>query len=175
MIWLDGGWGEGVEGWDMKIHLSVLVGACVVALQAGALALEPAHEKAIEELLELSNTAKSYESSVIGAFESSIANSAAQLPAEQKPKFDRAMTRVKELMIAKMGWETMKPSIVALYGATFTQAELEAVLPLMRDPAMKAFVAKSAPLAAEAAKMGGEKAKTMQADIMKIVQEEMSK
>jgi hypothetical protein len=85
------------------------------------------------------------------------------------------MTRVKELMIAKMGWETMKPSIVALYGATFSQAELEAVLPLMRDPAMKAFVAKSAPLAAEAAKMGGEKAKTMQADIMKIVQEEMSK
>jgi len=145
------------------------------SFQVGAWALEPAHEKAIEELLELSNMAKSYEASVIGAFESSIANSAAQLPADQKPKFDRAMTRVKELMIEKMGWATMKPEIVALYGLTFSQAELEGVLPLMRDPAMKAFVAKSAPLAAEAAKMGGEKAKTLQAEIMKIVQEEMTK
>jgi hypothetical protein len=165
--------GVGMEAMQISRLLPVVVS--VLSFQMGALALEPAHEKAIEELLELSNTAKSYEASVVGAFEASIANSAAQLPAEQKPKFDRAMTRVKELMIEKMGWATMKPEIVALYGATFSQAELEAVLPLMRDPAMKAFVAKSAPLAAEASKMGAEKAKGLQGEIMKIVQEEMAK
>jgi len=175
VIWLavvgEGRVGSGV----MQITRFLPVVALVFTLQAGAWALEPAHEKAIEELLELSNTAKSYEASVIGAFESSIANSAAQLPPDQKPKFDRAMTRVKDLMLAKMGWATMKPEIVALYGATFSQAELDAVLPLMRDPAMKAFVAKSAPLAAEAAKMGGDKAKALQSEIMTIVQEEMAK
>jgi hypothetical protein len=36
-------------------------------------------------------------------------------------------------------------------------------------------VAKSAPLAAEAAKMGGDKAKALQSEIMTIVQEEMAK
>ena len=159
----------------MQIRRFLSLFVIVSQLSGGAFALEPGHTKAIEELLELSNTQKSYESSVIGAFESSIANSASQLPPDQKPKFDRAMTRVKELMLAKMGWAAMKPDIVALYGEKFTQAELEAVLPLMRDPAMKAFVAKSAPLAAEAAKLGGEKAKGMQAEIMKIVQEEMAK
>jgi uncharacterized protein len=159
----------------MQISRFFATAVLLMNLNPGALALEPGHVKAIEELLELSNTAKSYEASVIGAFESSIANSASQLPPDQKPKFERAMGKVRELMIAKMGWEAMKPEIVALYGATFTQAELEGVLPLMRAPEMKAFVAKSAPLAAEAAKLGGDKAKGLQAEIMKIVQEEMSK
>lgn len=136
-------------------------------------AVEPEHAAAIEELLELSNTKQAYEASVIGAFESSIAGAGSQLPEEQKPKFERAMKRVKDLMLEKLGWEVMKPEVVNLYAATFSLAELEAVLPLLRKPEMKAFVAKSAPLAAEAAKIGGEKARSLQPEIMKIVQEEM--
>jgi hypothetical protein len=161
----------------MQIRHILSLFVVVSQLSGGALAfaLEPSHVKAIEELLELSNKQKSYEASVLGAFETSIANSGAQLPPDQKPKFDRAMARVKELVLSKMGWESMKPDIVAVYGAKFTEAELDAVLPLMRDPAMKAFVIKSAPLDAEAAKLGGEKIKGLQADIMKIVQEEMTK
>jgi hypothetical protein len=172
---LDGVRDDRVERGTMQIRRLLSVIALVSQINGGAWALEPAHTKAIEELLELSNTQKSYESSVIGAFEASIANSAAQLPPDQKPKFDRAMKRVKELMLSTMGWEAMKPDILALYGAKFTQAELEAVLPLMRDPAMKAFVAKSAPLAAEAAKLGSAKAQGMQAAILEIVKEEMAK
>ena len=137
--------------------------------------VEPAHQKAIEELLELAKTQQTYESSVIGAFESSIKNSAQQIPEAQRPKFEKAMERIKVLMLEKMGWEAMKPDIVNLYASTFTLAELEAVLPLMRKPEMRAFVEKSAPLAAEAAKLGGERTKELQPEIMKIVQEEMLK
>lgn len=142
---------------------------------SGAWAIEPAHQKAIEELLDLSNTKNAYESSVIGAFESSIKSSSQQVPEAQRPKFDKAMERIKVLMLEKMGWEAMKPDIVALYAKSFTLAELEAVLPLMRRPEMRAFVEKSAPLAAEAAKLGGERTRGLQPEIMKIVQEEMTK
>lgn len=148
---------------------------CLLAilLALPCLALEPNHAKAIEELLELSNTRQAYEASVIGAFEASIASTASQLPEDQKPKFERAMARVKQLMLEKMGWEVMKPEIVNLYGASFTQAELEAILPMMRTPEMRGFISKSAKLAASASKLGADKAHALQTEIMKIVQEEM--
>jgi hypothetical protein len=160
----------------MQMTRFLVCGAAIVTFSLGtAMALEPAHLKAVEELFELSKTQTNYESSVIGSFEASIANTASQLPEDQKPKFERAMVRVKDLMLSKLGWEAVKKEMMELYAAKFTQAELEAVLPLMRKPEMQAFVAKSGTLAAEAAKLGGSKAQALQPEIMKIVQEEMQK
>lgn len=155
----------------MRSILYTTLAFCCIA--PFCLAIEPAHQKAIEELLELSGAKEAYDSSVIGAFEAPMANAANQLTEDQKPKFERAMERVKELALEKLGWEVMKPEIVELYAKTFSLEELEAVLPLMRKPEMKSFTAKVTPLGAEAAKIGASKAQSLQPEIIKIIQEEM--
>jgi len=160
----------------MKILLTSIIGLGVLTVSLTTLsAVEPAHRAAIEKLMEISGQQASFETSIVTAFETSIQNSAAQMPAEQRPKFDRAIERVKALMIEEMGWEQVKGDLVEIYAKHFTQQQIEAILPLFEKPEMQLFVAKTSTIVAESSKMGGEKVQALTPKIMAIIQEEMSK
>lgn len=140
-----------------------------------AVAIEPDHQKLIEQLLVLNQNQAQYDASVIGSFEASIAGTAKALPPDQQEKFGKAMDRIKELLLQRLGWEVLKPDVIALYASRFTKEDLESVMPLLAKPEMQAFLAKQTGLNAEISKIAAEKSQSMQQEIMKIVQEEMMK
>lgn len=160
----------------MQLTLRLLLAVSAVALLPfQAKAIEPEHQKLIEQLLVLNQNQKQYDASVIGSFEASIAGTAKALPPDQQEKFGKAMDRIKVLLLERLGWEVLKPSIVELYAIRFNQAELEAVMPLLAKPEMQEFLAKQTGLNADISKIAAEKSQAMQQEIMKIVQEEMMK
>lgn len=160
----------------MKTFRPFLAGFSILLMTSATVsAVEPGHRVAIEKLMELSGQKTSFETSIISAFESSIQSSAAQMPAEQRPKFDRAIERVKTLMTEEMGWEQVKGSLIEIYAKHYTQAQIEAVLPLFEKPEMQFFVGKTSTIVAESSKMAAEKSQSLAPKIMAIIQEEMSK
>lgn len=138
-------------------------------------AIEPEHQKLIEQLMEVNRSKEMYNQSVVGSFEASIANTAKSLPPDQQEKFGKAMERVKALLIERLGWEVLKEEVMALYAERFTAAELEAVLPLLQKPEMQGFLAKQGQLTSDLSKLTSEKSQALQKEIMAIVQEEMMK
>jgi len=160
----------------MQLTLRLFIAISAMAFpMSQATAVEPEHQKLIEQLLILNQNKEQYDAGVIGSFEASIANTAQALPPDQQDKFAKAMVRVKALLLERLGWEVLKADAIELYASRFTQAELEVVLPLLDKPEMQAFLAKQTGLNTELSKIAAEKSQAMQPEIMKIVQEEMMK
>jgi hypothetical protein len=140
--------------------------------------LTPSHQAAIEKLLVALNVQKQFESNLILGFETGMGATSDQikaLPPEQQAKFARGIEKVKAAMMEQMGWEKLKPQILAVYAKNFTEQEAKDVTALMESPAGQLFVTKQVPLAAEMMKETQGKMKILQPQIMQIMQEEMTK
>jgi hypothetical protein len=175
--------GLSIANWQILASLEVMKLFLVLTLGLFSSFLATAQDSqpsasfvaAIEELFELSNQSEQYEIALVAGFETGLGNAAANMPAELKPKMDRAMAKVKEYMLKEMGWDKVKPDMIKLYSEHFNEEEIRSVIPLFQNPKMKSFVTKQMKLLPDSMQIGASKAAALQPQIMKIVQEEMSK
>lgn len=149
--------------------------AVALALISTAQAADPAHLAAIDKLFVALHQQEQYESALTAGFEAGLGGALDQMPEAQRAKFQAAMKKVGELMKTEMGWDKIKGEMAELYAKNLTQAEIEAVLPLVEKPEFQTFVSKQLKLLPEATKLGATKAQALQPQIMQLIQAEMSK
>jgi hypothetical protein len=140
--------------------------------------LTPSHQAAIEKLLTVMQVQKQFESNLILGFEAGMGGTADQikaLPQEQQDKFAKGIEKVKAIMLEQMGWEKIKPELIAAYGKNFNEQQAKDVTALMETPAGQVLISKQVTVAADLMKVTQEKMKVLQPQIMQIIQTEMTK
>lgn len=162
----------------MKNILIVLATAASLSLGTAQAELPPSHKAAIEKLLVVMQVQKQFEANLVAGFETGLGASADQikaLPQEQQDKFAKAIEKVKTALLESMGWEKLKPEIVAIYGQNFTEKEASEAAALMEGPAGQMLANKQINVAADMMKVSQEKMKVLMPQIMQIMQTEMTK
>lgn len=140
--------------------------------------LTPSHQAAIEKLLVVMKVQKQFENNLILGFESGLGASLDKiqaLPQEQQQKFTTAIEKVKIAMLEQMGWEKLKPEIMAVYGKNFTEQQATDATALMESPVGQMIVDRQITMASDMFKVAQEKMKVLMPKIMEIMQAEMTK
>lgn len=136
------------------------------------------HQAAIEKLVVALKVQKQFENNLILGFEAGMGNTADQiksLPQEQQDKFAKGIEKVKAVMLEQMGWEKLKPQILAIYGKNFTEQEAKDVAALMESPTGQMLLERQITLAADLMKETQDKMKVLMPQIMQIMQAQMTK
>lgn len=156
----------------------ITIAALVFSFASAQAELTASHTAAIEKLLTVMKADKQYEASLAAGFESGLGMSSDQikaLPQEQQDKFNNAITKVKAKLMEVMGWDKMKADMIEVYGKNFTEKEVNDIIALMDSPTGQMLVSKQAFVVVETMKMTQAKMKGILPEIMKIMQEEMTK
>ncbi len=140
--------------------------------------LTASHQAAVEKLLTALQVQKQFESNLILGFEAGMGVTSDQvkaMPPEMQQKFATGIEKVKTTILEQMGWAKLKPEIVEIYGKNFTEQEAKDVTALMESPAGQVLLGKQITVTADLMKVTQEKMKVLQPQIVKIMQDEMSK
>ncbi|MFC5457895.1 DUF2059 domain-containing protein [Prosthecobacter fluviatilis] len=140
--------------------------------------LTPSHQAAIEKLLVVMKVQKQFENNLTLGFETGMGANSDQIksmPQEQQQKFASGMEKVKAAMMEQMGWEKLKPEIIAIYGKNFTEAQAQDIVKLMDTPTGQLIFDKQLVMAGDMFKLAQDKMKVLMPQIMQIMQAEMTK
>ncbi|MFT4195370.1 DUF2059 domain-containing protein [Ottowia sp.] len=129
--------------------MKTLQTALVLALACLALhaAAAPASDAVIEELMEVTRS-KSLMDGLNAGMEPMMRAMMAdavkneQLTPAQQRAFDRFPAKFAAVVREEMGWERMKPQMLAIYREVFTQEEVEGQIAFYRSPAGQAVIDK---------------------------------
>ncbi len=160
--------------------MKILIALATLVLTLAPLQAELAdsHRASIEKLIAVLKVQEQFEASLVAGFEAGLGSSSDQiksLPQEQRDKFNNAITKVKAVLLEMMSWEKMKPDLVEVYGKTFSEQEAKDVIAHMETPVGQMIVSKQAGMVASVMAMTQEKTKAIMPQVMKIMQEEMTK
>jgi hypothetical protein len=160
--------------------MKILIALATLVLTLAPLQAELAdsHRASIEKLIAVLKVQEQFEASLVAGFEAGLGSSSDQiksLPQEQQDKFNNAITKVKAVLLEMMSWEKMKPDLVEVYGKTFSEQEAKDVIAHMETPVGQMIVSKQAGMVASVMAMTQEKTKAIMPQVMKIMQEEMTK
>jgi hypothetical protein len=160
--------------------MKILIALATLVLTLAPLQAELAdsHRASIEKLIAVLKVQEQFEASLVAGFEAGLGSSSDQiksLPQEQQDKFNNAITKVKAVLLEMMSWEKMKPDLVEVYGKTFSEQEAKDVIAHMETPVGQMIVSKQAGMVASVMAMSQEKTKAIMPQVMKIMQEEMTK
>lgn len=140
--------------------------------------LTASHQAAVEKLLVVMQVQKQFENNLILGFESGLGANSEQIksmPQEQQQKFAAGIEKVKAAMMQEMGWEKLKPEVVAIYGKAFSEQEAKDAAALMDSPAGQLVIGKQVGMASDMFKIAQDKMKLLMPQIMQIMQAEMTK
>jgi hypothetical protein len=160
----------------MKKLISLATFALTIATAHAELAAS--HKAAIEKLINVMQVQRQFEKSLIAGFESGMGASADQikaLPQAQQDKFQKAMAKVKEVMLEMMSWEKLKPDLIEAYGKNFTEKEAADVIAHMETPVGQMLVSKQVAMVGDVMALTQEKMKVIMPKVMQVMQEEMTK
>lgn len=160
------------------MKLFIALATLVLTLAPLQAELSDSHRASIEKLIVVLQVQKQFEASLVAGFESGLGGSSEQikaLPQEQQDKFNNAIVKVKAVLLEMMSWEKMKPELIEVYGKTFTEQEAKDVTAHMETLVGQMLVAKQAAMVANVTEMTQEKTKAIMPQVMKIMQEEMTK
>ena len=158
-------------------HILILA-TFALSLSSARADLTPSHQAAIEKLLTVMQVQKQFESNLLLGFDAGMGSTSEQiksLPQEQQDKFAKGIEKVKAVMLEQMGWEKIKPELIAAYGKNFDEQQAKDVTALMESPAGQVLISKQVTVAADLMKVTQEKMKVLQPQIMQIIQTEMTK
>lgn len=156
----------------------IVLATLVFTLASARAELAASHQAAIEELMSVMQVQKQFEASLVAGFEAGLGSSSDQiksLPQEQQDKFNNAIVKVKAVLLEMMSWEKMKPDLVEVYGKTFSEQEAKDVIAHMETPVGQMIVSKQAGMVASVMQMTQAKTQAIMPQVMKIMQEEMTK
>jgi hypothetical protein len=160
------------------MKLFITLAAVVLTFSPLHAELSDSHRATIEKLMTVLQVQKQFEASLVAGFESGLGASADQikaLPQEQQDKFNNAITKVKAVLLEMMSWDKMKPDLVEVYGKTFSEQEAKDIIAHMETPVGQMIVAKQAGMVASVMQMTQAKTQAIMPQVMKIMQEEMTK
>jgi hypothetical protein len=158
------------------LRLLLVLTALLALAPRSEAATSESHRAAIDRFFKVLKLDKQYETGMMAGFDASsglTADRLASLPAEQKEKIQRGVTKVKAKMVELMGWEKMKPDMMELYARHFTEKEIDDIVKLMETPTGQMMLAKQIALLPEAMALGQKKALAVLPEIMKVMQDEM--
>jgi hypothetical protein len=160
--------------------MKILIALATLVLTLAPLQAELAdsHRASIEKLIAVLKVQEQFEASLVAGFEAGLGSSSDQiksLPQEQQDKFNNAITKVKAVLLEMMSWEKMKPDLVEVYGKTFSEQEAKDVIAHMETPVGQMIVSKQAGMVASVMQMTQAKTQAIMPQVMKIMQEEMTK
>ena len=156
----------------------IVLATLVFTLASARAELAASHQAAIEKLMSVMQVQKQFEASLVAGFEAGLGSSSDQiksLPQEQQDKFNNAITKVKAVLLEMMSWEKMKPELIEVYGKTFSEQEAKDVIAHMETPVGQMIVSKQAGMVASVMQMTQAKTQAIMPQVMKIMQEEMTK
>lgn len=156
----------------------IVLATLVFTLASARAELAASHQAAIEKLMSVMQVQKQFEASLVAGFEAGLGGSSEQiksLPQEQQDKFNNAIVKVKVVLLEMMSWEKMKPDLVEVYGKTFSEQEAKDVIAHMETPVGQMIVSKQAGMVASVMQMTQAKTQAIMPQVMKIMQEEMTK
>lgn len=156
----------------------IVLATLVFTLASARAELAASHQAAIEKLMSVMQVQKQFEASLVAGFEAGLGGSSEQiksLPQEQQDKFNNAIVKVKAVLLEMMSWEKMKPDLVEVYGKTFSEQEAKDVIAHMQTPTGQMIVSKQAGMVASVMQMTQAKTQAIMPQVMKIMQEEMTK
>ncbi len=156
----------------------IVLATLVFTLASARAELAASHQAAIEKLMSVMQVQKQFEASLVAGFEAGLGGSSEQiksLPQEQQDKFNNAIVKVKAVLLEMMSWEKMKPDLVEVYGKTFSEQEAKDVIAHMETPVGQMIVSKQAGMVASVMQMTQAKTQAIMPQVMKIMQEEMTK
>ncbi|MFM7180426.1 MAG: DUF2059 domain-containing protein [Verrucomicrobiales bacterium] len=134
-------------------------------------AVSPEQKSLVEKLFEITDTAEQYEAALVHGFDGAMQAQAEQMPAEMKAKMAKGMQKVKDLMLAEMGWDKVKDHMISAYADTFSAAELEGVVKALDNPDSRAYFKKVGKLQPKIMAFAQEKSQALTPRIMAIMQE----
>jgi len=169
-----------IRRWRPHTPMKKLISIVTLALTltTGHAELPASHKAAIEKLINVMQVQKQFEKSLIAGFESGMGTSSDQikaLPQEQQDKFQKAIAKVKEVMLEMMSWEKMKPDLIEAYGKNFTEKEANDIIAHMDTPVGQMLVSKQAAMVGDVMALTKEKMKVIMPKVMQVMQEEMTK
>lgn len=156
----------------------IVLATLVFTLASARAELAASHQAAIEKLMSVMQVQKQFEASLVAGFEAGLGGSSEQiksLPQEQQDKFNNAIVKVKAVLLEMMSWEKMKPDLVEVYGKTFSEQEAKDIIAHMETPVGQMIVSKQAGMVASVMQMTQAKTQAIMPQVMKIMQEEMTK
>ena len=157
----------------LVLPLTVLAeGEPKAALEAPA--VSPEYKALIEKLFEICDTANQYDTALVQGFDAAMDAQAEQMPVEMKAKMAKGMQKVKDLMIAEMGWAKVKDQMIGVYADVFTAEELKGIIKTLDTPEAKDYFKKMAKLQPKMASFAQSKTQELTPKIMEIMQEAMA-
>ena len=141
---------------------------------AEAPAVSPEHKALIEKLFEICDTAEQYDTALVEGFDAAMEAQADQMPVEMKAKMAKGMQKVKDLMIAEMGWAQVKDEMIGVYSEVFSAEEIRGIIKALDTPQAKDYFKKMAKLQPKMASFAQSKTQALTPKIMEIMQEAMA-
>ncbi|WP_395738203.1 DUF2059 domain-containing protein [Prosthecobacter sp.] len=158
--------------------LFILAATCFFSLCSAQAEVAPSHAAALEKMFAVMKMDQQYEASLVAGFESGLGMSGDQiksLPQEQQDKFNAAIAKVKIKLMEMMGWAQMKGEMMEAYAKVFSEKEVNDITAMMDSPTGQMLVSKQVIMVSEAMKRTQSKMQGILPEIMKIVQDEMTK
>lgn len=161
--------------------LAIGLGLSTVSLRAEgepkaateAPAVSPESKALIEKLFEICDTANQYDTALVQGFDAAMDAQAEHMPVEMKAKMAKGMQKVKDLMLAEMGWAKVKDQMMGVYAEVFSAAEIEGIIKVLDNPVAKDYFKKMAKLQPKMASFAQSKTQELTPKIMEIMQEAM--
>ncbi len=145
-------------------------------LTTGAQAATPSHLAKINKFFEVTQMQKQYETGLIAGFEGAtrMADLSAMSP-DERAKLEKATKRVKEFLLAEMGWPKVKDDLAELYAKHFSEEDLDKITKLLDNETGRMFITKQIALMPESMTYAQTKVQALSPKIATMMQEEMSK
>jgi uncharacterized protein len=126
----------------------------------------------IEEMLALTNASQM----INQVFEQMKAMEAAQLskmdvPPDKRQLVDQIQQKVLQLLQDSLSWEKLKPKMIEIYAATFTEEEIDGILNFYKSPAGQAMLQKMPQLVQRSMAMTQQMAQDLLPQIQKLTDE----
>jgi uncharacterized protein len=124
-------------------HLVTVTVASLLLCAPAAFADQASKNAKIEEMLALTNASQM----INQVFEQMKAMETAQLskmdvPADKRQAADQIQQKILQLLQDSLSWDKLKPKMIEIYAATFTEEEIDGILNFYKSPAGQAMLQK---------------------------------
>ncbi|MFO0891794.1 MAG: DUF2059 domain-containing protein [Isosphaeraceae bacterium] len=150
---------------NSRLRLVLVLAITAVGLvPSSSRADEKSHRKAAEDLLLAANI----ESQLRSSIDQSIA-----LQIKVNPQLAPMKDTFLRFFAKYMSWEALKEDVIAMYAEAFTEAELREITAFYRTPTGRKMIEKMPVLMAKGMQLGVSRVQANQAELRRMVEEEM--
>jgi uncharacterized protein len=152
--------------------LVVVLLACAIFGGPTAFADEATKSAKIEEMLKLTN-ANQMLNQMFGQMKGMVhaQMSKVDIPPDKRQQAEQMEQQILQLVQDSLSWEKLKPKMIEIYAATFTEEEIDGILNFYKSPAGQAMLQKMPQLMQRSIAMTQEASQDLMPQIQKMMDE----